>query len=59
MLSYKYGKIFKTSLFDGIPPFAVSQHSLFLHNSPVIRSVILHFAPLRKELLFCFFRRAL
>ena len=41
------------------PPFADSHNSLFLHDSPAIRSVILHFAPLRKELVFCFFRRAL
>ena len=58
VLSYKYGKIFKTSFFYRTPPFADSQHSLFLHDSPAIRSVILHFAPMRKELVFCFFRRA-
>ena len=52
-------KCLKPVFFHRTPPFTDSQHSLFLHDSPAIPSVILHFAPLRKELVFCFFRRAL
>ena len=46
VLSCKYGKMFKTSFFYRTHPFADSQHSIFLHDSPAICSVILHFAPL-------------
>ena len=59
VLFNKYGEIFKTSFFYQTPLFADSQHLLFLHDSPAIRSIILHFAPLRNEMIFCFFRRAL